>query len=91
MLEAAVLIEAGWQDFVDEVWVMVVNEETAIARTMARDGLDREAVKGRIEAQLSNDERKRHADVVIDNSGNEEELQQQLKNEFAKLAQRRAA
>ena len=91
VLEAAVLLEAGWQAFVDEVWVVVVDPDIAITRTMLRDGLDREAIEKRIGAQLSNEERIEYADVVIDNSGSEEALLAQIKREFEKLASRRAA
>lgn len=89
LLEAAVLIEAGWQDIVDEVWVVVVDENTAIDRTMQRDGLDRDAVKARIDAQISNEERIAHADVVIDNSSSEEELVTRIGVAFDALANRK--
>ena len=69
VLEAAVLLEAGWQDLVDEVWVVVVDPEVAVERAVARGGLDAEAVRSRLAAQLSNDERKAHATRVIDNGG----------------------
>lgn len=90
VLEAAVLLEAGWQDFVDQVWVITVDVETAISRTMSRDGLDRQAVQARIAAQLSNEERTAEADVVIDNSGTEAELLENLGQAFAKLNTRSA-
>ena len=91
VLEAAVLIEAGWQDFVDEVWVAVVDVETAIQRSMQRDGVDREAVQRRIDAQISNDERVAVADVVFDNSGTEAELITQLDAKYKELETRNAA
>ena len=68
VLEAAVLLEAGWQDLVDEIWVTVVDREVAISRATARDGTERTAVEARIDAQLGNDERISQADRVIDNS-----------------------
>lgn len=91
VLEAAVLLEAGWQDFVDEVWVAVVDVETAITRTMKRDGLDREAVQNRIDSQLSNDARIAAADVVFDNSGTEAELLVEVERKFAELDARSVA
>lgn len=91
VLEAAVLLEAGWQDFVDEVWVVTVDTETAIERTMARDGLPREAVQSRLDAQMTNSERIAQADVVIENSGTETELQSKLADEYERLAARSAA
>lgn len=68
VLEAAVLFEAGWDDIGDEVWVITVDPETAIFRTMERDGVDREAVEQRLAAQLSNAERTARADTVIENN-----------------------
>lgn len=91
VLEAAVLLEAGWQDFVDEVWVAVVDVETAIRRTMKRDGLDREAVQSRIDAQISNEDRIAAANVVFDNSGSEEDLLAAVERKFVELEARSAA
>ncbi len=91
VLEAAVLLEAGWQDFVDEVWVAVVDMETAIERTMKRDGMERAAVQSRIDAQLSNEARITAADVVFDNSGTEAELLANVVRQFKKLEARNAA
>ncbi len=78
VIEAPLLLEAGWQDLVDEVWVVVVERATAVERAVARGGLTAEQVEARIDAQLSNDERKAHADVVIDNSGSEEQLERRI-------------
>jgi len=85
VLEAAVLFEAGWQDAVDEVWAVVVDPAAAVARARERDGLDEEDVRRRIDAQMSNDERRRRADVVIDNSGNPEALLARLDREWLRL------
>jgi dephospho-CoA kinase len=68
VLEAAVLFEAGWEDAVEEIWVVVVDPDIAIERAMERDNVPAELVQKRIDAQLSNDERKAKADVAIDNS-----------------------
>lgn len=78
VLEAAVLLEAGWQDAVDETWVVSVGRETALRRAMRRDGADAQAVAARIDAQLGDAERVARADVVIDNSGDEAALIGQL-------------
>ena len=74
VLEAAVLFEAGWEDAVDEIWVVVVDPAVAIERAIARDGVEAEAVQKRLDAQLSNAERQAKADVTIDNSGDEAAL-----------------
>ena len=78
VLEAAVLLEAGWQDLADEIWVTIVEREVAIARATERDGVERAAIEARLNAQLSNDERRSAADQVIDNSQDETHLRSQL-------------
>lgn len=88
VLEAAVLIEAGWQSLVDEIWVTTVDPSTAIERASARDGVDADAVQARIDAQLSNAERTAEAAVVIDNSADEPQLLAQLENHWKNLQER---
>ena len=85
VLEAAVLLEAGWEDLADEVWVVLVETETAIARLAERNALSREQALARIESQLSNAERRARADVSIENSGTLEELRAQLDREWRRL------
>jgi dephospho-CoA kinase len=85
ILEAAVLFEAGWEDAVDEVWVAVVAPEIAIARATARDGVDAEAVKKRLDAQLSNDERTARADHVIDNAGDQDALEREVQTAWSRV------
>lgn len=86
VLEAAVLLEAGWQDLGDEVWVVIVDRPVAIARAMARDGLPRATVESRLDAQLSNADRIARADVVIDNSGTPEAMQAQLRRHWERIS-----
>ncbi len=68
VLEAAVLFEAGWEDAVEDIWVVTVDPEIAIERAMERDNVLAAVIQKRIDAQLSNAERKAKADVTIDNS-----------------------
>jgi len=60
------------------VWVVVADEKRIIERVSAQRGLDRQAIEGRMKAQLSDGERRRHADVVVDNSGTLEDLRRRL-------------
>src|SRR5581483_4890227 len=47
VLEAFGLLEAGWRRYCDEVWVVSVRPETAIARVTASRGLTRDEVERR--------------------------------------------
>ena len=67
-VEAAVLLEAGWQALVDELWVVVTPVEVAIARLRDDRGVPEDQARARIAAQMSNDERIAHADTVIHNA-----------------------
>jgi dephospho-CoA kinase len=78
VLEAAVLIEADWIPIVDQVWLVVVPPEVARERIMSRNGLTAEQADARINAQLTNAEREKRAQVVIDNSGTLDELRERV-------------
>jgi dephospho-CoA kinase len=84
VIEAAVLIEASWQDLTDEIWVVQVPEAVARERLMARNGLSAEDANARIRAQLTNEERARHADLIIDNSGSVEDAREQVTKALAR-------
>jgi phosphopantetheine adenylyltransferase/dephospho-CoA kinase len=88
VLEAAVLLEAGWEDLVDEIWVVVVEEAAAISRLALRNGLDEEAARARINSQLSNEERVAKANIVIQNSGTLDELNASIVREWEALQKR---
>lgn len=66
VLEAAILIEAGWAPLVDEVWVTVAPEDTVIKRIQGRNNLAPEQIRARIRSQLSTKERVALSQVVID-------------------------
>ncbi|MBI4233849.1 MAG: dephospho-CoA kinase [Chloroflexi bacterium] len=76
VLEAAILIEAGWTPLVDEVWVTTAPEGVVIQRLQRRNNLPEEAVRARIRAQLSQEERARHAQVTVENAGDLAQLRQ---------------
>lgn len=76
---AALLVEAGAIDRVDEVWVVSVNEKIQIERLMNRDGLSREDALRRIGSQMPMEEKKGYGKVVIDNSGAWEDTERQVR------------
>ena len=74
VLDAAVLIEAGWIDVADEVWVVSAPEEQVVSRIQVRNNLSEEQVRARINSQMTTQERIKYADKVIDNSEDFEQL-----------------
>lgn len=74
VIEAAILIEAGWTALVDEVWVATAPLPVVVQRVRQRNNLTEEQVLERVRAQLSEAERLAHADVVIDTNCSLDEL-----------------
>lgn len=68
VVDAPLLIEAGMQKLVDEVWVVSVNRELQVKRVMERDKLSREAALQRLGAQISTAEKLKYANRIIDNN-----------------------
>ena len=73
VLDAIKLIESGWADKCDEVWVVTCTRDQQLERLMQTRGYSREEAEGRIDAQAPQEEKVARADVVIDNSGTLEE------------------
>jgi dephospho-CoA kinase len=87
VVEAAVLIEAHWMPLADQVWVVVASEPVVVERLAKQRNLSPEQVRTRIAAQLSNDERRRHAHVVIRNDGSLEEVRDAVQQAWDHLSQ----
>jgi phosphopantetheine adenylyltransferase/dephospho-CoA kinase len=65
VLDAAVLLEAGWQKSVHEVWVCVIPIAEAVLRLKNRNNLTDDQAMKRIKAQISNVDRVKMANVVF--------------------------
>lgn len=74
VVEAAILIEGGWAPLADEVWVTTAPEASVTARIQARNNLSPEEIHRRIRSQLSDEERFKHAHVIIENNGDKAQL-----------------
>ena len=84
VLEAPLLLEAGWTPLVDEVWVTTAAEATVIKRLKKRSGMSQAESLARLRSQLSPAERVRHADVVIDTDCSPDELKAKIKELWQK-------
>lgn len=84
-IDAPLLFETGLDKSVSEIWVIDVDEETRIKRIMERDGLKREDIAMRISNQMTRDEKNKRADVILDNTGNQEALYQQIEQLLQKI------
>lgn len=79
VLDAALLLETGLDELVEEVWLVYCSKEEQIKRLMARNNLDYHSALARIEAQkMPLQEKKIYAQVFIDNNNSKEETEKQI-------------
>ena len=76
VLDAATLIESGYERRVDVLWIVDAEDEVRIRRVMERDGATRQEVLDRMNHQMSRAERLRRNCVIIDNSGTLEQTRE---------------
>ena len=77
VVEAALLVEAGWQDLFDEVWFVKTSPETASRRLSGR-GLTEEVAQLRLASRPQLADTERAATRVIHNDGSLEMLEAQV-------------
>ena len=87
-MDLPLLFELQYEDWFDQIWLVDVTEETQLSRLMSRNALSQEEAEKRIAAQLSLREKRKRADVLIDNNGSLEETRQQIRNALQKLERR---
>lgn len=85
VLEAPLLLEAGWTSSVDEVWVTVASESTVLGRLKERGGLSEPQALARIRSQMPVVERVKYADVVINNDGDFSDLKARVSELWHRL------
>ena len=76
--EAALLVENGSYKELDTLVVVTASRELRVERVMKRDDVTREQVLSRMENQLSQEDKIKVADYIVDNSGKESIISQVL-------------
>ena len=78
LLDAAVLLEAGWGELVDRLVYVDAPREVRVARLAARSGWSENELDAREAAQWSAEKKKAVADAVLVNDAGPAELQEQV-------------
>lgn len=86
--DMALLIEKNYQSLVDEVLLVSVAPDIQVERLMARDHISAKEAKQKIASQLPLQEKKRFADLWIDNSGTLDETYRQIDHWLENLKER---
>ena len=80
VVESALLREGGLTEFCDAVWYLYASSAVRIKRLMESRGYTRQRCQAVMDRQLSDEQFRREADAVIDNSGDFEDTKQQIRN-----------
>lgn len=78
IVESAILIQAHYLDLIDELWVVYADYDTRVERLISSRGYTVEKIDNIISNQLSDDEMKRYASFLIDNTGTIDDVRRQL-------------
>ncbi len=81
----ATIIETGWYQKYQKIIVVSTTPQIQLQRLMKRDNMDEIAATKMIEAQISNDEREKYANIVIQNNGDKQNLKTQVKEVYNKI------
>lgn len=81
-IEAALLIEAGYKEMVDELWYIHADVNVRKRRLMKNRGYTPEKISQIMESQLTEEAFRRECDFVIDNSGDLEESYKQIREKL---------
>jgi dephospho-CoA kinase len=84
VVEAALLIEAGWQDLVDEIW-LVRSPRQAVLQRLRERGLDAVESERRVAAATDVEAAAAQAHRVIENDGTLEDLERKVAEAWAAL------
>ena len=79
-VEAALLIENGYDKIVDEMWYVYADEDTRRKRLKASRGYSDQKVTDIFKSQLSDEAFREHCEFVIDNSGEDSKAFSEIDN-----------
>lgn len=82
------LVDNGWHRDMDLVVIVDVAAEERIRRLVHYRGLSESDARQRMAAQISDEQRRAAADIVIDNNGTREQLEAQLRSLIAEIDRR---
>lgn len=91
ILDAALLIEAGWYGLCNEVWVCVLKRAEQVKRIVERDGgkgVDEEMAGKRLDNQIQDEDRFEFANVVLSTEWEEKFTQAQCEKAWGELRNR---
>lgn len=88
ILDAALMLEAGWRDLCQEILFVDTPFDQRLERVRSSRGWTEEDLKSREASQLSLEEKRREADYCVDNSQGAQHAIAQLEQVFSEIVAR---
>ena len=76
VIDAPLLIESGLNKLCTTCWLITAPETARLSRIMTRDNIDLETAKRRLQSRPGDETLRPHANVIIENAGDPEDLRQ---------------
>lgn len=85
IIDAPLLFECGMEHMSDENWLVTTDLDVRIERVKKRDGLSEEEILSRINNQMSQEDKEKKSNCVLNNSGSLEELYSQIDKNLERI------
>lgn len=85
VIDAPLLFECGMEHMSDENWLVTANLDVRLERVKKRDGLSEEEIISRINNQMSQEDKEKKSNCVLNNSGSLGELYSQIDKNLERI------
>ncbi|MFV0555952.1 MAG: dephospho-CoA kinase [Lactovum sp.] len=84
-LDIPLLFEGNYEKLCDEVWLVTASQEIQVSRLKKRSNLTRKEALQRIQRQMSQEEKMKRTDIILENTQTIEELRNQILIELKRI------
>ena len=85
VVEATLLLEAGWTNLVNKVWLVVAPEAAIVQRVKEKQELSELQILARLKSQMPAEEKMKYADEIIYNDGSLDQLEAKVTELWGKF------
>lgn len=85
VIDAPLLFECGMEHMSDENWLVAADLDVRLERVKKRDGLSEEEILSRINNQMSQEDKEKKSNCVLNNSGSLGELYSQIDKNLERI------
>lgn len=85
VIDGVKIVESGFADEMDELWVVTCSEDAQRERLAADRGLSEREIEARLASQPPPEAKQARASVMIDNSGSREDTERQVDRAYKRI------